>query len=42
MALRNKAIIVTFMESGLRLFEMSAVKAEDIDWQERTIRIWGK
>ena len=42
MALRNKAIIAIFMESGLRLFELSAIKVEDIDWQERTIRVWGK
>ena len=42
LALRNKAIIATFMESGLRLFELSAVKPEDINWSERTIRVWGK
>lgn len=41
-ALRNKAIIATFMKSGLRLFELSAFKAEDIDWRERTIHVWGK
>ena len=42
LALRNKAIIATFMESGLRLFELSAIKLEDIDWSKRTIRVWGK
>ena len=42
LALRNKAIIATFMESGLRLFELSPIKPEDIDWSERTIRVWGK
>jgi site-specific recombinase XerD len=42
LALRNKTIISVFMESGLRLFELSAMKPEDIDWQERTIRVWGK
>ena len=41
-ALRNKAIIAVFIESGLRLFELSFIKPEDIDWAERTIRIWGK
>ncbi len=41
-ALRNKTIIAVFIESGLRLFELSAIKPEDIDWQERTIRVWGK
>jgi len=42
MALRNKAIIAVFVESGLRLFELSAIKSEDICWSERTIRVWGK
>jgi len=42
LALRNKAIIATFIESGLRLFELSSIKPEDIDWTERTIRVWGK
>jgi len=42
LALRNKAIIAVFMESGLRLFEMSSIKPEYINWSERTIQIWGK
>jgi len=42
LALRNKAIIAVFVESGLRLFELSAIKLTDIDWSERTIRVWGK
>ena len=42
LALRNKTIIAVFVESGLRLFELSSVKPEDIDWSERTIRVWGK
>ncbi|MFC1905839.1 tyrosine-type recombinase/integrase [Chloroflexota bacterium] len=42
LALRNKAIIALFVESGLRLFELSSIKLEDIDWSERTIRVWGK
>jgi site-specific recombinase XerC len=41
-ALRDKTIIATFIESGLRLFELSSIRPEDIDWQERTIRVWGK
>jgi len=41
-ALRNKAIIGLFVESGLRLFELSSIKPEDIDWSERTIQILGK
>ncbi len=42
LALRNKAIIAVFVESGLRLFELSSIKSKDIDWSERTIRVWGK
>jgi site-specific recombinase XerD len=42
LALRNKAIIAVFIESGLRLFELSSIKYEDINWSERTIRVWGK
>jgi len=42
LALRNKAIIAVFVESGLRLFELSSIKPEDIDYSERTIRVWGK
>jgi site-specific recombinase XerD len=42
LALRNKAIVAVFIESGLRLFELSAIKQEDINWTEQTIRVWGK
>ena len=42
LALRNKAIIAVFIESGLRLFELSGIKIQDINWSEKTIRVWGK
>ena len=42
LALRNKAIIAVFVESGLRLFELSAINLADINWSEQTIRVWGK
>ena len=42
LSLRNKAIIAVFIESGLRLFELSSIKPEDINWTERTVRVWGK
>jgi len=42
LALRNKTIIAVFVESGLRLFELSSIKPEDIDYSEGTIRVWGK
>jgi site-specific recombinase XerD len=40
--LRNKAIIAVFIESGLRLFELSSIKSEYINWSEKAIQIWGK
>ena len=39
---RDKAIIALFAESGLRLSELSGIKAADINWQDRTIRVMGK
>jgi len=40
--LRDKAIIALFVESGLRLSELSKIRQRDIDWQTRTIRVIGK
>ena len=40
--LRDRAIIALFAESGLRLSELAHIKASDIDWQARTIRVMGK
>ncbi|MFC1984085.1 tyrosine-type recombinase/integrase [Chloroflexota bacterium] len=39
---RDKAIIALFVESGLRLSELTCIKPQDIDWRSRTIRIIGK
>ncbi|MFC2022706.1 tyrosine-type recombinase/integrase [Chloroflexota bacterium] len=39
---RDKSIIALFTESGLRLSELSNIKASDIDWQNRIIRVLGK
>jgi integrase len=36
--LRDKAIIALFTESGLRLTELTDIKPNDIDWQNRLIR----
>lgn len=33
---RDKAIIATLTESGLRLSELANIKASDIDWQAKT------
>ena len=40
--IRDKAIIALFPESGLRLSELANIKPQDIDWQNRTIKILGK
>jgi site-specific recombinase XerD len=39
---RDKAVIALFAESGLRLSELSGIKAADINWQNHTIRVMGK
>jgi len=39
---RDKAVIVLFTESGLRLSELANIKARDIDWNKRTVRVMGK
>ena len=39
---RDKAIIVLFTESGLRLSELANVRADDINRHSRTIRTLGK
>jgi len=41
-SIRDKAIIALFVESGLRLTELARIKQEDIDWESRTIRVFGK
>jgi site-specific recombinase XerC len=41
-ALRNKTIVTLFVESGLRLSELASITYPAIDWQERTIKVWGK
>jgi len=39
---RNKAIILTFLDSGLRLKELSDIRLSDIDMDRETIRVMGK
>jgi len=39
---RDRAIMATLTESGLRLSELANVKASDFDWQAKTIRTLGK
>jgi len=39
---RDKAIIALLTESGLRLSELTNVRLQDIDWDNKTIKIIGK
>ena len=39
---RDKAIISLLADSGMRISELASVKAKDLDWDSRTILIWGK
>ncbi|MFC2039444.1 tyrosine-type recombinase/integrase [Chloroflexota bacterium] len=41
-ALRNKTIVAVLMESGLRLSELAGIQEPNIDWQGKTIGVWGK
>jgi site-specific recombinase XerD len=40
--LRDKAIVSLFADSGMRLSELTNTKPSHIDWDNRTITIWGK
>jgi site-specific recombinase XerD len=40
--LRDKCIIALFTDSGLRLSELTNIKQQDINWQNRTIKVIGK
>ena len=39
---RDRALIALFVESGLRVSELAEVRAQDIDWASRTIKVLGK
>lgn len=39
---RNKAIILTFLDTGLRLSELTNIKLNDIDFDTETIKVMGK
>ena len=40
--LRNKLIVSLLCETGLRLSELESIKTQDIDFEARTIKVWGK
>jgi integrase/recombinase XerC len=39
---RDKAMVALFVESGLRLSELVNIKPEDIDWDNRIVKVLGK
>jgi len=39
---RNKAIILTFLDTGLRLSELADIQIADIDFDHETIKVMGK
>lgn len=39
---RNEAMIALFAESGLKLRELTDIKLQDVDWDNRTIRVSGE
>jgi len=39
---RDKAIILTFLDTGLRLSELASVQLKDIDFDRETIKVMGK
>jgi len=41
-SIRDKAIISLLADSGMRLSEVASIKADDIDWDNQTVIIWGK
>ncbi len=42
MALRDYAILITLGFTGVRLQELTGLNIENIDFERRTIRVWGK
>lgn len=40
--LRNKAIILVFWDTGLRLFELANIQLKDINFDQETIKVMGK
>ena len=39
---RNRAIILVFLDSGVRLRELAQIKLTDIDVDEQRLQVWGK
>jgi len=41
-SLRDQCVISLLADSGMRLTELTSIKADDIDWGTCTVSIWGK
>jgi len=39
---RNRAIVLTFLDTGLRLSELAGIRLEDVDTSRVLIRVVGK
>lgn len=42
LGIRNRAIILTFLDTGLRLSELANIKLSELDFERETIRVMGK
>lgn len=42
LGLRNRAIILTFLDTGLRLSELANIQLADIDFDRETVKVMGK
>jgi len=42
MDIRNRAIILLFLDTGLRLFELASIQRNDVDFEHETIIVMGK
>lgn len=38
----EKVIVLSLLETGLRVSELSTLKGEQVQWQQRRIKVWGK
>jgi integrase/recombinase XerC len=42
LGLRNRSIILTFLDTGLRLSELANIQLQDIDFDRESIKVMGK